>query len=275
MHNGIDWLSKDLYASSEAMLLTTLAGEQLNNVLRWVQAYVHRCIYAISLPNELSAIPVHQKSGLTQTASIYDDETSKHVQRVMQLAVVVARQLAQREEEIHQLCLAAFFHDIGKIGIPAEILSKPEPLTQEEWSIIRCHPDIGRQVLEQAGGMFQQVANIVGAHHERWDGQGYPRGIAATNIPPLARILTVVDAYDAMTSQRAYQRNPCSITQARRELQRCASSQFDPWVVQAFLPLLEKHPAHVVRKRMQIYMRSPSLPRIYLNHPFVYPMLTI
>jgi HD-GYP domain-containing protein (c-di-GMP phosphodiesterase class II) len=103
------------------------------------------------------------------------------------------------------------------------------------------HPDIGRQILEQAGDLFHPLGSIVVAHHERWDGRGYPNGIAKDEIPLGARVLAVVDSYDAMTSPRVYKRDPLSNAQARAELQRCAESQFDPGVVEAFLYVLEEH----------------------------------
>ncbi len=110
------------------------------------------------------------------------------------------------------------------------------------------HPDIGRQLLEQAGGIFHPLASIVGTHHERWDGRGYPNGVAKDEIPLGARILAVVDSYDAMTSPRVYKRDPLSTAQARAELQRCAESQFDPSVVEAFLQVLEEQEKALLEK---------------------------
>lgn len=240
MDSGIDWPREGSY---EPMLRVTPKAEQLDKTLMWVPTELQRLPGTNSLPD---GFPIVWASQVLQIwMSRYDSETSNHVQRVMWLAESTARQLAQSEEEIYQLRLAALLHDIGKVGISAMILHKPGPLTQEERSVIHCHPGIGRQILEQVGGIFHQVANIVGAHHERWDGQGYPGGIATINIPLHARILAVVDAYDAMTSQRVYQQHPYSVAQACRELQRCAGSQFDPWVIQAFLHMLEEHSARV------------------------------
>jgi len=131
-------------------------------------------------------------------------------------------------------------HDIGKIGIPDAILHKPGPLSEEEWTVMRLHPEIGQHILSQAGGVFIALARIVVAHHERWDGHGYPSGLAQESIPLAARILTVIDSYDAMTSRRVY-RGPMSPLAAREELQRCAGSQYDPEVVTAFLHVLDTH----------------------------------
>ena len=176
---------------------------------------------------------------LTAAASAHDGGTYNHAQRMIQLAEETARHLGRTDDEVYLIRLAALLHDIGKIGIPDAILHKPGPLTDDEWAVMRSHPDIGRTILEQTGGILRLLANIVVAHHERWDGTGYPAQLRGENIPLGARILAVVDSYDAMTSQRAY-REPCSIDEAKVELRRCAGSQFDPQVVDAFLAVLEQ-----------------------------------
>lgn len=148
------------------------------------------------------------------------------------------RALDRPEEEIVLLRLAAQLHDIGKIGIPEAILHKPGPLNDDEWNVMRRHPQIGQQILTQARGQFGLVSHIVVAHHERWDGQGYPYKLAQQEIPLGARILSVIDAYDAMTSSRPY-REALPLAEAYAELQRGAGSQFDPQVVAVFLHVLE------------------------------------
>jgi HD-GYP domain-containing protein (c-di-GMP phosphodiesterase class II) len=240
-----------LHASHEAIVRATQEAEQLDDASEWVLERLRRLTHAVPMPGELPVVLAIQSTGQARVrqetvvlavqalaASAHDREMGDHAQRVMQLAEAIARQLAQSEEEIYLLRLAALLHDIGKIGIPDVILLKPGPLTHEEWDLMHRHPDIGRQVLEQAGGIFHPLASIVGTHHERWDGRGYPNGVARDQIPLGARILAVVDSYDAMTSPRVYQRNLLSAAQARAELQRCAGSQFDPRVVEAFLHVL-------------------------------------
>ncbi len=175
---------------------------------------------------------------LTAVASVHDGKTSAHAHRMVRLAEETARRLGRSEEEIHLVRLAALFHDIGKIGIPDAILHKPGPLNEDEWTIMRRHPVLGQYILEQVGGVFELLSHIVVAHHERWDGNGYPHGLAQHTIPLGARILTVVDSYDAMTSLRSY-RQPLSDEEARAELQRCAGSQYDPQVVEMFLYVLD------------------------------------
>jgi putative nucleotidyltransferase with HDIG domain len=175
---------------------------------------------------------------LSAVASMHDEGTSTHAQRMVQLAQATARQLGRSEEEIQLIRLAALLHDIGKVGIPDAILHKPGPLTEEEWAVMHRHPNIGQQILVQAGGQFELMSHIVVAHHERWDGSGYPYGLAKEAIPLGARILSVVDSYDAMTSTRPY-REALPDEYARAELERGAGGQFDPQVVNAFLLVLD------------------------------------
>ena len=187
---------------------------------------------------------------LSDVAQVHDRETSGHAQRMVQLAEATARVLGRSDEDLHLIRLAALLNDIGKIGIPDTILHKPGPLTEEEWAVMSRHPEIGRQVLVQAGGTFVLLSRIVGAHQERWDGSGYPYGLAREAIPLGARILAVVDAYDAMTSQRPY-REALPAAQARAELERCAGSQFDPQVVDAFLRGLDTQGQPIEHKQVE------------------------
>ncbi|HLX55857.1 MAG TPA: diguanylate cyclase [Ktedonobacteraceae bacterium] len=176
---------------------------------------------------------------LTTAASAHDQGTNAHAHRLVHLAMATAHELGRSEDELHLIRLAALLHDIGKISIPDAILHKPGPLTDEEWAIMRRHPQVSCEILEQAGGIFHLLAHIVVAHHERWDGCGYPNGLAQETIPIGARIISVVDSYDAITSRRVY-REPLPIEQAKEELRRCAGSQFDPQVVAAFLRILDE-----------------------------------
>ena len=182
---------------------------------------------------------------LTAAAQAHDRGTDAHARRMVQHAEAIAHELDCSEEEIHLLRLATLLHDIGKIGIPDAILHKPGPLNDEEWILMRNHPEISRQILVQAGGVFGQLGNIVVAHHERWDGHGYPHGLAQEAIPLIARIISVLDSYDAMTARRVY-REPLTPTEARAELQRCSGTQFDPCVVEAFLRVLDKGEAQFI-----------------------------
>jgi diguanylate cyclase (GGDEF)-like protein len=171
-------------------------------------------------------------------AQLRDLDTYNHSHRMVDMAAATARQLGRSEEEIALICLAAQLHDIGKIGVPDAILHKPGSLSREEWDVMRCHPETSRQLLALAGGRFELISHIVIAHHERWDGNGYPHKLSQEQIPLGARILSVIDSYDAMTSSRPYH-DAISPALAQAELLRCAGGQFDPLVVDAFLQVLQ------------------------------------
>jgi HD-GYP domain-containing protein (c-di-GMP phosphodiesterase class II) len=166
-----------------------------------------------------------------------DDETSAHALRLACIVEAVGISLHLTWEEIFRLRMAALLHDIGKVAIPSAVLLKPGALDIRERDIIRQHVFIGQQMLYVAGDVFAAFAPIVAAHHEAWNGHGYPLGLAGEDIPFLARILAVVDAYDAMVSSRVYG-EPQPILNVCRELIQCAGHQFDPQIVLAFLRVL-------------------------------------
>jgi putative nucleotidyltransferase with HDIG domain len=166
----------------------------------------------------------------------------QHSTGVSQLAVAVGRRLGLNAEELDELARAAELHDIGKVGIPDAILDKPEPLDDEEWEFIRQHPVVGERILSAAPAL-RPVAKIVRAHHERWDGRGYPDQLMGKEIPLAARIVAVCDAYHAITTDRCYRPARTAET-ARAELLNEAGRQFDPLVVDAFLDELSEPQAH-------------------------------
>ena len=145
----------------------------------------------------------------------------------------VGRELGLDAAELVHVRRAAALHDIGKIAIPDEILHAPRALTDDEWAYMRQHTIIGERIISAAPELAE-VAGIVRASHERWDGAGYPDGLAGEDIPLGARIVAVCDSWEAMTSSRAY-RAAMSPTLALNEITRCSGSQFDPRVVAAFL----------------------------------------
>lgn len=161
-----------------------------------------------------------------------------HSNRVSQLCFDLAHELGLDDKTKSELRITGLFHDIGKNAIAAVILNKPGKLTEEEWKEIKRHPEIGYRVLNSLTGM-EKIAETVLAHHERWDGSGYPRGLQGIQIPFMARIVAVADAYDAMVNTRPY-RVPLSRREALDELERCAGTHFDPAVVDAFFRLVEK-----------------------------------
>jgi diguanylate cyclase (GGDEF)-like protein len=157
----------------------------------------------------------------------------EHLREVGRLAALVGRALRMDAEQLDELQRAAELHDIGKAAVPDAILNKPAPLNDEEWQFMRGHTLVGERILSAAPALAP-VARIVRSSHERWDGAGYPDGLAGEEIPLGARIVFVCDAFDAMTTRRSYSesRTPAA---AIAELERCAGAQFDPDVVSAFV----------------------------------------
>ena len=154
-----------------------------------------------------------------------------HLEGVAALALGVARQMRMEPESLDILIRAAEMHDIGKMAIPETILNKPGPLNAEEWAFMKRHTIFGERILSAAPALLP-VAKLVRSSHERWDGQGYPDGLAGSDIPLGSRIIFACDAYDAITETRVYSAAR-SQAEALAELSRCAGTQFDPQVVEA------------------------------------------
>ena len=169
---------------------------------------------------------------LIEAVEAKDRFNQGHSRRVADLASQFAHSLALPSREIEVLETAAKLHDIGKIGIPEEILNKPSRLTVEEFEIIKSHPVIGEQILRPLDFM-SEARTIVRHHHERWDGTGYPDGLKGARIPRAAALLAIVDSYDARTSSRPY-RDGMSVDKAREILADGAGTQWDPDLVARF-----------------------------------------
>jgi putative nucleotidyltransferase with HDIG domain len=166
-----------------------------------------------------------------------DHTTQGHSAATMQHALSVAKSLGLGPDEIAAVNLGALFHDIGKIGIPEHILRKPSALTAEEWAEMKTHPVIGANLIGEVPNL-EQIRPIVLAHHEHYDGSGYPNGLKADQIPLAAQIIAVADTYEAMTSTRPY-RSALDHEQAVAELRRVAGTQLNPIVVEAFIRQIE------------------------------------
>ncbi len=164
-------------------------------------------------------------------------ETESHIQGMQKVSRQIAEKLNLPETEQDRLELLVRLHDIGKINLSRDILSKKGPLTQEEWALIKEHPEIGYRIA-RATEEFSHVAEDILAHHEYWDGSGYPLGLKGNNIPLLARIVAIADAYDVMSNGRSYKK-PKDMEEIKKEFIRCAGTQFDPELVDIFLSYLE------------------------------------
>jgi putative nucleotidyltransferase with HDIG domain len=176
-----------------------------------------------------------------------DNETQGHSYRVVEYAMLVAARMGIGEPELGWIRRGAILHDVGKIGIPDAILKKPGKLTDEEWGVMKKHPEWGYEMLRHIGHL-REALDIVRSHQERFDGSGYPQGLAGEAIPRGARIFAVVDTFDAMTSDRPY-RKALTIDDARAEIERCKGSQFDPAVADAFLAI-DAHIWSEIRERV-------------------------
>src|SRR4051794_26447553 len=196
-----------------------------------------------SVPAELSVSRRHADRNsstviaLADVVESRDRGTSAHSQAVGRYAAAIARELGLPETVVERVRFSGIVRDVGKIAIPEEIIRKPGWLSAEDWIAMRRHPEIGASIL--AGAEMDDVSEWVLSHHERPDGTGYPHGLSGADIPLEARILAVADAYEAMTSDRVY-RSAMSAENARAELVRCADTQFDKRVVEAFLQVLDE-----------------------------------
>jgi diguanylate cyclase (GGDEF)-like protein/putative nucleotidyltransferase with HDIG domain len=174
---------------------------------------------------------------LAETVDLRFSGTARHSETVGRYAEMMARELGLSEARVGRVRLAGLMHDIGKVGVPDSILQKPAALSDAEFEVIKRHPELGAQMLDHPS--LADVGEWVGAHHEQPDGRGYPHRLSGEQIPLEARILAVADAYEAMTSDRAY-RSSLDHTAAKRELERCAGAQFDARVVHALISLLDR-----------------------------------
>lgn len=176
---------------------------------------------------------------LRYTVEAKDSYTRGHSDRVSEISVLLGKHLGLSEKDLENLRLGGLFHDIGKIGVPDIILQKNSRLTDDEYSQIKQHPNIGIHILSNAT-IFNDILPIVEYHHEKFDGTGYPKKLSGNDIPYLARIAAIADSFDAMASRRAY-RDSLPLDVIISEFERCKGTQFDPQMADVFLDILKNH----------------------------------
>jgi HD-GYP domain-containing protein (c-di-GMP phosphodiesterase class II) len=183
--------------------------------------------------HELRGVFINMAKAFVAAIEAKDRYTRGHSERVTDYAMKMARMLGWKSERLDVLKISAILHDIGKIGVPESILEKPSQLTNNEYGIVKQHPEGGATIVNAIPQLHETVSGIL-CHHERFDGRGYPYGLAGEDIPILGRLIAVADTYDAMTSDRPY-RKTFSHEQATDEIVRNSGKQFDPDMVEAFL----------------------------------------
>lgn len=214
------------FATSDELLLTTLAGQ------------IAIAIENARLYEDVRSISISAIRSLAAAIDARDPYTHGHSEGVADLAVAVARELGWISADLEMLEFAALLHDVGKIAVPDAVLRKIEPLTPDEWNIIRLHPYHSAQIVRPIESL-RRIVSWVYHHHERWDGMGYPDGLKGEAIPLAARTIAVVDAFNAMTTDRPYRKGR-TVVEALAEIEHGAGRQFDPQVAQAFLQIIKR-----------------------------------
>lgn len=191
-----------------------------------------------TLLNDLRELFFTTIKSISNALDAKDTYTHGHSHRVTLYSLILAKEMNLDDEMLEEIETAGLLHDIGKIGIPEDILCKPGKLTDEEYQIIQGHAPGGKKILNSIPGL-KNVALWISCHHEKWNGRGYPNGMKEEEIPLPSRILSVADTYDAMTSNRSYRKGlPHEV--AVEEIKSCGGTQFDPGVIEAFLRVEEK-----------------------------------
>ena len=233
--SAIDRALRQMQMSTTAII--ALAALLLWLVLRGV--YVRSSRQIMSQSHALGAALAETErtydttlQALSNALDVRDSETEGHSRRVVEYMELIIAELPVAPDHLATLRRGALLHDIGKIGVPDNVLRKPAALSEAEWVVMKRHPEHGARIISQIP-FLEDVSRIVRHHHERWDGKGYPDGIAGAAIPLGARIFAVADSFDAMTSDRPYRR-AMSVEEARAEVARCRGTQFDPDIVDAF-----------------------------------------
>ncbi|MBW3619856.1 MAG: HD-GYP domain-containing protein [Actinobacteria bacterium] len=192
---------------------------------------------AESALRELSQSYLTMVKTLALVCEMKDNYTRHHLDRTYQYAIALTRRVAPELAQDASVGYGYLLHDIGKVGIPDAILNKPGPLDEDEWRVMRTHPVIGLQLVQPIKFLGEAV-QIVKSHHERWDGRGYPENKKGEEIYLPARIFSIIDTFDAMTSDRPY-RKGLPVHVAMEEIERCGGTQFDPELASAFVKLCE------------------------------------
>jgi putative nucleotidyltransferase with HDIG domain len=218
--------SREKFTNDDSHVLMTIGSQMAT-------AVENARLYAVLQDSTFRTV-----QALASSLEAKDNYTSGHSQRVTRYSLLIAEKLGLGKKDMENLRYASQLHDIGKIGITERILNKPDKLTEWEFAAIKDHPVIGERIINSLD-FLDIVRDIIRHHHERWDGGGYPDNLSREEIPLLARVMAVADAYDAMTTARPY-RSALTPEEAVEELKRCSETQFDPRLVEVFLEVLRE-----------------------------------
>ncbi len=241
---AIDVLKKYAEDLAEAYKSQKIKSKELQTAKRQLVKYADDLNKAIQ---DLKAAHVELQEAYLDTihrlvlaAEYKDEDTGDHIVRMSRYSALIAEKLRLPAEEVQNLLYASPMHDIGKIGIPDSILMKPGKLTEEEFETIKTHPTIGEKILADSKAAVLKVAGQIAlSHHEKWNGRGYPQGLAGDNIPLAARIVGLVDVFDALTSKRPY-KDPFPVEVALDIIEKDRGQHFDPDVVDVFLENIDE-----------------------------------
>lgn len=238
LESGInDFLTKpidrtELLSRARNMLRLRAAQKELEGRAAWLEREVRKAT------SEIAARELETIMRLARAAEFRDPETGAHIQRMAHCSQLIARRIGLSEAQQDILLRAAPLHDVGKLGTPDRILLKPGRLTPDEWEVMKQHASIGHEILrESASPVIQAGAEIAWSHHEKFDGSGYPRGLAGDAIPLFGRIVALADVFDALTSIRPYKR-PWSVEEAVSFMREQSGRHFDPILLDAFFATL-------------------------------------
>jgi putative nucleotidyltransferase with HDIG domain len=231
-----------------------LSGEPYTDYDRDIMEFISNSIGIgmenVRLMEQLQVTYVATLRSLIQILEAKDPYTRGHTERVASYSVALAKCLNMGPDEVRRILFGSLLHDIGKMGLRDDIINKPGPLSPEEWVQMKLHPVVGAQIVEKMEFLTGAI-DIVRHHHESWDGKGYPDGLAGENIPLTARIVTVADSFDAMTTDRPY-RKALSVAEALRRIEESAGIQFDPRLAKVFV-------AYVKEKGRDLATPVPSI----------------
>jgi|GEM_PF-3398216 len=211
----------------------------------WARKHIHQAyIYfreinwaceSLKTKKKLERANYEAAMALWQAVYAREPSSALHLRKTEWLGKAFARRLGLMPSEEKILLYGLLLHDIGKIGVPESVLNKPGPLTDEEWELVKLHPQIGAKIIQPFSSLREAIPLVL-YHHERWDGKGYPKGLKGKRIPFMARVVSVIDAYQAMRADRPY-RSALSVEKALAELRKESGRQFDPEIISKFLPL--------------------------------------